>query len=72
MKRFARILAVLALIIGCLGLGQPQAQAANLSAITLPTVSSVLAVGNVADYKLSTEFGQKIDLNNTDIRHFRD
>jgi photosystem II PsbU protein len=54
---------------GCLGfLGQAPAQAFNL-----PTSATVLADVrvNAVDAKLSTEFGKKIDLNNSDIRDFR-
>jgi len=62
----------LAVVLGCLGgLWQPAAMAADLSwnAATLP---SLLAVEprNRADDKLATEFGKKIDLNNTNIRAF--
>jgi photosystem II PsbU protein len=72
MKLLARIFAVFALIIGCLGFfGQPQAQALNLTSFNLPS-SPILAGLNAADAKLTTEFGQKIDLNNSDIRDFRD
>lgn len=67
MKRLIRILAVFTLILGCLGLmGQPQTQALNLSS---PLLASTFF--NPVDAKLSTEFGQKIDLNNSDIRDFK-
>lgn len=74
MKSLVRVLAVLTLVLGCLGfIGQSQAQALNLSTITLPS-SPVLAetLLNPADVKLTTEFGKKIDLNNSDIRDFRE
>ncbi len=66
MKRLARILALLILVVGTLVSFQLQAQA-------VPTTSPLLAQArmNAADVKLTTEFGQFIDLNNTDIRHFR-
>jgi photosystem II PsbU protein len=65
MKSLVRILAVLTLIIGCFGLlGQPQA-------LALPS-SPVLAELNAVDTLLTTEFGKKIDLNNSDIRDFRE
>ncbi len=57
MKSLVRLFLVFILILGCFGLfGQGQA----------------LAGLNAADAKLTTEFGQKIDLNNSDIRDFRD
>ena len=74
MKSLIRILAVFTLILGCLGLlGQPQAQALNLTSASL-SPSPVLAAKyvNPVDAKLTTEFGKKIDLNNSDIRDFRD
>lgn len=73
MKSLVRIFAVFALIISFCGfLGQPQAQAINL--ISTNSASSLVAVSglNAADTKLTTEFGQKIDLNNSHIRQFRD
>lgn len=78
MKRFVRLLAVLSLLVTCLGwLGLPtSAYAAELTGVTLH--SSVLAVEavesplrNRADDKLATDFGKKIDLNNTNVRAFR-
>ncbi|MEB3308688.1 MAG: photosystem II complex extrinsic protein PsbU [Snowella sp.] len=70
MKTLSRFLVVVALIAGCLGfLGQLPAQA-----LGLPSSSMVVAetLVNKVDAKLSTEYGQKIDLNNSDIRDFRD
>lgn len=70
MKTLSRFLVVLALIAGFFGFfGQLPAQA-----VGLPTSSMVMAdtLINKVDAKLSTEFGQKIDLNNSDIRDFRD
>ena len=69
MKNLVRLLAVIALIIGSFW-GKVPAQALNLTSIALP--SSPVAVLNAADAKLTTEFGAKIDLNNSDIRDFRD
>ena len=82
MKRLARLLMVL-MLLGCLGWPQhaigfamPSANAAQLSSVTFRPVP-VLAVGaetvlrNRADAKLETEFGKKIDLNNTNVRAFR-
>ncbi|MBR8831128.1 MAG: Photosystem II 12 kDa extrinsic protein [Chroococcopsis gigantea SAG 12.99] len=62
MKGVVRFLLIVTLAVGCFLSGQPQAQAVN---------SASLAVLNAADAKLTTEFGQKIDLNNSDIRDFR-
>ena len=69
MKILSRLFILLTLLVGCLGfLGQTPAQAFNL-----PTSATVLADVrvNAVDAKLSTEFGKKIDLNNSDIRDFR-
>jgi photosystem II PsbU protein len=69
MKNLVRLLAVVALIIGSFW-GKVPAQALNLTSIAIssPTVAAL----NAADAKLTTEFGAKIDLNNSDIRDFRD
>ncbi|NCR58034.1 MAG: photosystem II complex extrinsic protein PsbU [Microcystis aeruginosa LL13-06] len=69
MKNLVRLLAVIALIIGSFW-GKVPAQALNLTSIAFP--SFPVAVLNAADAKLTTEFGAKIDLNNSDIRDFRD
>lgn len=69
------ILSVLVCCLGWLGVTQP-AIAANLSDFSFRTVP-VLAVespaqlGNRADAKLRTDFGKKIDLNNTNVAAFR-
>lgn len=66
MKRLIGVLAVLSLLVSCLT-GLPQrAIAANLP------MQSVLAaeMRNVMDDKLDTDFGTKIDLNNTNVRAF--
>lgn len=74
-----RLLTTLSLLVGCLGwFGVPQhAIAADLSSVTLHPVA-ILAVEetttirrNRADEKLGTEFGKKIDLNNTNVRAFQ-
>lgn len=79
MKRLIRLLTILSLLVGCLGwFGIPQsANAANLSSVTIRSVP-VLAVEeattlrrNRADDKLGTDFGRKIDLNNTNVRAFQ-
>lgn len=64
MKSLVRILAILTLTLGFFGfIGQSQAMA-------MPS-SVLIAQLNPADAKLTTEFGKKIDLNNSDIRDFR-
>lgn len=77
MKRLVGVIMTLGLVMGCLGwLGQAQAIAANLGSLTLNSFSAspiVMAeVRNVVDDKLRTEFGEKIDLNNTNVRAFRE
>jgi photosystem II PsbU protein len=67
MKRIFQIFALVILTLGCLG---TPAQALNLPQVSSPV--AILADLNAADAKLTTEFGQKIDLNNTNIREFRD
>lgn len=52
----------------------PLAYSDSLSNVTLPSSSVLLADAsfrNAADAKLDTEFGKKIDLNNTHVRAFR-
>jgi photosystem II PsbU protein len=73
MQRFARLLIVFSLCLTCLAGVTQQAMAANWnSSIVLassPTTGE--AIVNSADSKLGTEFGKKIDLNNTNVRSFR-
>lgn len=73
------LLTILSLLVGCLGwFGLPQnAYAANLSSVNFRSVAVLAAVEgettllrNRADDKLGTEFGKKIDLNNTNVRAF--
>ncbi len=74
MKGLARLLTVFSLLLGCWGwLGTTQiAQAASFNSFAFPQVP-VLAIErqNRADKKLGTEFGKKIDLNNTNVRAFQ-
>ncbi|MBD2508104.1 MULTISPECIES: photosystem II complex extrinsic protein PsbU [unclassified Nostoc] len=74
MKGLARLLTVFSLLLGCWGwLGTTQiAQAASFNSFALPQVP-ILAIErqNRADKKLGTEFGKKIDLNNTNVRAFQ-
>jgi photosystem II PsbU protein len=78
MKRLGRLFAVLGLVLGCLAWGGGHsAIAANLSSLTLPPSSLVAAVDassrtNRADEKLATEYGKKLDLNNSAVRDFRE
>ncbi|MFB8787857.1 MAG: photosystem II complex extrinsic protein PsbU [Potamolinea sp.] len=76
MKGLVRLLTVLCLLVGCLGwLGLPQsAQALPMQNVALQSYPVLLAeapLRNSADDKLATEFGKKIDLNNTNVRAFR-
>ncbi|MEG4396232.1 photosystem II complex extrinsic protein PsbU [Microcoleus sp. BROC3] len=77
MKRLGRLLAVLGLVLGCFAwAGNQSAIAATLSRIVLPS-SSLIAVEvaprtNRADDKLATEYGKKLDLNNSAVRDFRE
>ncbi|NEP11925.1 MAG: photosystem II complex extrinsic protein PsbU [Symploca sp. SIO2C1] len=83
MKRLLHLIAVLTIAIGCLGLPQkamaspmPLTYLDSLSSITLqssPVLLAEAAPVNPADAKLATEFGdkEKIDLNNTHVRYFR-
>ncbi len=73
MKRFARLLVAFSLCLTCfVGVSQ-QAMAASLNTSMMlaaaPAAGEVIT--NTADAKLSTEFGKKIDLNNTNVRSFR-
>ncbi|MEC4813923.1 MAG: photosystem II complex extrinsic protein PsbU [Scytonema sp. PMC 1069.18] len=78
MKQLVRLLTVFTLVLGCLGwLGIPKiAQAASFSSFAFPSVP-VLAVEetqvlrNRADAKLAKVYGEKIDLNNTNVRAFQ-
>ncbi len=79
MKHLARLLTVFSLLIGFCGwFATPQiAQAANLQqSLVLPSVSILAVEGegirrNKADDKLADVYGEKIDLNNTNIRSFQ-
>jgi photosystem II PsbU protein len=76
MKGWVRFVALFALIISSWGFfWQPQARALSLNSVTVQS-SPILAVEaprrNAADEKLRGDFGKKIDLNNSDIRDFRE
>lgn len=71
MKRLFNVVLALGLVLSCLGWfgWQSPAIAGNL---TVRSSAPVLAeFRNAMDDKLSTEFGAKIDLNNTNVRAFR-
>jgi photosystem II PsbU protein len=78
MKRFVRFIATLSLVV-CLGwFGSSQsALSANLSDFASVRPSVLLAaeatepLRNVVEDKMATEYGKKIDLNNTNLRAFR-
>ncbi|MFQ4142469.1 photosystem II complex extrinsic protein PsbU [Chlorogloeopsis sp. ULAP02] len=79
MRGLVRLLTVFSLLfLGCLvWLGNPQiAKATNLNSFALPSVSVLAVEGtrtlrNPADAKLADVYGQKIDLNNTNVRAFQ-
>jgi photosystem II PsbU protein len=73
-KTLVRLLTVFSLVLGCWGwLGTTHiATAASINSITFAEVPvSEISRQNRADAKLGTEFGKKIDLNNTNIRAFQ-
>jgi photosystem II PsbU protein len=73
-KGLVRLLTVFSLLLGSWGwLGTTQiAQAASFNNFAFPQIP-ILAIErqNRADAKLGTEFGKKIDLNNTNVRAFQ-
>ena len=74
MKGFARLLVVFSLCLACLVGIAPQAMAGGLmnnSMVLAAAPAAEEAIRNSADTKLGTEFGKKIDLNNTNVRAFR-
>ncbi len=75
MKKLGYLLAAFILFIGCLAWGGTQkAYAIGLTFNQSPVISPILAVEqrkNLADQK-KVEIGDKIDLNNSSIREFRD
>ncbi|MCL1466656.1 photosystem II complex extrinsic protein PsbU [Argonema galeatum] len=77
MKRLLRLLMIFALVLGSFGwLGQPQkAMAASLTGVALRSTPVLAAesaevLRNRVDQKLG-QMGGKIDLNNTNVRAFR-
>jgi photosystem II PsbU protein len=73
MKRFARLLVAFSLCLTCLMGVTQQAMAAswNSSMVLAAASAPEEVIRNSADSKLGTEFGKKIDLNNTNVRAFR-
>jgi photosystem II PsbU protein len=74
MKRLARLLFVFSLCLTCLvGFSQPSMAASWNGSLLLAADAPATgeAIRNSADSKLGTEFGKKIDLNNTNVRAFR-
>jgi photosystem II PsbU protein len=73
MKRFARLLVVFSLCLTCfVGVAQQAMASSWTSSMVMaaaPATGEVIR--NSADTKLGTEFGKKIDLNNTNVRAFR-
>ncbi len=73
MKRLAGVLAVLVMMIGIMGwLGVPQAAHADGVNRLNVRISPVLAVErrNEVEAKLKSKFGEKLDVNNANIRAF--
>ncbi|MCU0550933.1 MAG: photosystem II complex extrinsic protein PsbU [Leptolyngbya sp. Prado105] len=67
MKRLIRVLAMVSLVVGCLGWFSQAAVAANL--VGTPVLAAELR--NAVEDKMATEYGKKLDLNNTNVRAFR-
>lgn len=72
MKRLIRFLAALSLVFGCLGWGSQAAMAVNFNGVALDSVVVAAELRNAVEDKMATEFGKKLDLNNTNVRAFRD
>ena len=82
MKRLVRVLMVLCVLVSCLsGLDMSQkALAANLGNVAgyqlnrvtiAPTLLAAEGIRDAVGEKLSSEYGKKLDLNNTNVRSFR-
>ncbi|GAB1538486.1 hypothetical protein NUACC21_11480 [Scytonema sp. NUACC21] len=77
-KGLVRLLTVFSLLLGCWGwLGMPQiAQAAHFNGLAFHSTPVLAVEGtqtlrNRADAKLAKVYGEKIDLNNTNVRAFQ-
>jgi photosystem II PsbU protein len=71
MRRLIRFLAALSLVLGCLGWVSQTAMAVNLNPVSLRSPVLAAELRNAVEDKLATEFGKKLDLNNTNVRSFR-
>jgi len=67
MKRLIRFLAALSLVVSCLGWLSQTAVAANFNGVTMLAAD----YRNVVEDKMATDFGKKLDVNNTNVRAFR-
>lgn len=72
MKRLVGVLAALGILLSSLGwFGQPaSAMGLEWNSLSIAPTLAVTEPRNRADDKLATEFGKKIDLNNTNVRAF--
>lgn len=71
MKRLVGLLIAIGVLVGWFGgfgMAQPALAAGGSSAFTLLAERPLV---NAVDAKLSTEYGHKIDLNNTNVQSFR-
>ncbi len=74
MKILVRVIALVAIVLSSFGWVTNQAVAANLTDLTWNTSLMLAEISpnqNAADAKLTTEYGQKVDLNNANVRLFR-
>lgn len=78
MKSLVRLVVVLGLLVGSLGcFGMSQSAMAapmdwtQVTGQSAPVLIAEAEYRNSADDKLGTEFGKKVDLNNSDVRDFR-
>ncbi|MFM7470549.1 MAG: photosystem II complex extrinsic protein PsbU [Nodosilinea sp.] len=74
MKRLVSLLMGIVIILGAwIGLGQPQGALAlelNRSSIGIIPLLAERPLRNAVDAKLGTEYGAKLDLNNTNVQNF--
>ncbi|MGK7928269.1 MAG: photosystem II complex extrinsic protein PsbU [Spirulina sp.] len=72
MKSVFRVLAIALLAVTCWVFGGPrETLAVSFPQLTGKNTPVLAQLRNQADNMLKTEFGQKIDLNNTNVRGFR-
>ena len=74
MKTLVRILVIFALVVGAWGgVGHREVQAVEqVNFPSFSVLSADIERRNAADAKLNSEYGQKVDLNNANVRLFRD